>query len=297
MCKEYVFTPKRKYEKKHLKWVEGKGWEGVVYDYQLHAPGSDKDGWHYIGCTPQEETRKKMWSRPKNAYSGKAIAEARKIFSPDSFEYHVLETHYNEDLEKLVDTLEKREKHFIEQFDAMEHGFNGNKGGTGRLGMKVSDEEIARRKISRGVFHHTEETKALLSAKNKGHHHTEKAKAKISAKLSGKKRTEAQKQAQSARQKGKVPVAASKALKDYIAKNGHGPTMGIKQTDEARANMKKAQQSRGRDCVATFPDGHTETFPTMLDAAKAANINAGSVKYSIEHNSKTKNGYKFRKKA
>ena len=66
-------------------------------------------------------------------------------------------------------------------------------------------------------------------------------------------------------------------------------------SDETKAKMKAAKQASGTDCVATFPDGHEETFPTMLDAANATGLNAGSVKYSIEHNNITKNGYKFRK--
>lgn len=295
MCKEYVHTPTRKYDKSHLKWVEGKGYEGVVYDYQLHAPGSSKDGWHYIGCTPEEETRRKIWNRPKNSYSGKGIAQARKEFGPDKFDYHVLETHYNEDLEKLVNNLEEREKHFIEQYDAEVNGFNGNKGGTGRLGMKVSEEEIARRQASRGDFRHTEETKALLSIKGKDRVVKQETRDRISRGNKGKKRTEAQNQAQSARQKGKVPVAATAAAKQWVQQNGGGYWKNRTLPDEAKANMKKAQQERGTDCVATFPDSHEETFPTMLDAANATGLNVGSVKYSIDHNSTTRNGFKFRK--
>jgi len=119
-------------------------------------------------------------------------------------------------------------------------------------------------------------------------------KAKISRATKGLKRTEAQKQAQSARQKGKVPVAATAAAKEWVKQNGsYWKNHPI--PDEAKANMKKAQQLRGTDCIATFPDGHEEAFPTMLDAANATGLNVGSVKYSIDHNSTTRNGIKFRK--
>lgn len=142
--------------------------------------------------------------------------------------------------------------------------------------------------------HHSEETKALLSEKGKGRHHTDDAKTKISKKLKGLKRTEAQKQAQSARQKGKVPVAATAAAKEWVKQNGsYWKNHPI--PDEAKANMKKAQQLRGTDCIATFPDGHEEAFTTMLDAANATGVAVGRVKYSIDHNSTTRNGIKFRK--
>lgn len=98
----------------------------------------------------------------------------------------------------------------------------------------------------------------------------------------------------SARMKGKVPEAAIAGAKEWVKQNGgYWKTHPI--SDEAKAKMKAAKQASGTDCVATFPDGHEETFPTMLDAAKATGLNAGSVKYSIDHNSTTYNGYKFRK--
>jgi hypothetical protein len=91
-----------------------------------------------------------------------------------------------------------------------------------------------------------------------------------------------------------VPVAATEAAKEWVKQNGsYWKNHPI--PDEAKANMKKAQQLRGTDCIATFPDGHEEAFPTMLDAANATGLNVGSVKYSIDHNSTTRNGIKFRK--
>ena len=89
-------------------------------------------------------------------------------------------------------------------------------------------------------------------------------------------------------------MAATEAAKEWVKQNGsYWKNHPI--PDEAKANMKKAQQLRGTDCIATFPDGHEEAFPTMLDAANATGLNVGSVKYSIDHNSTTRNGIKFRK--
>lgn len=63
MSKQIVTVGKRrKYNKDSLTWVAGKGWQGVVYIYRLDAPGDEKDGWVYVGCTPEEETRKNRWN-------------------------------------------------------------------------------------------------------------------------------------------------------------------------------------------------------------------------------------------
>ena len=102
-------------------------------------------------------------------------------------------------------------------------------------------------------------------------------------------------QAQSQRMKGKVPIAATIAAKEWVKKNGGGYWKNHTFSDVARANMKKAQQARGIDSIATYPDGHEELFPTMQDAAIATGQSFGSVKYSIDHNTRTRNGYKFRK--
>ena len=101
-------------------------------------------------------------------------------------------------------------------------------------------------------------------------------------------------QAQSQRMKGKVPVAAVAAAKEWVKKNGGGYWKNHNFSDVARANMKKAQQARGTNCIVTYPDGHEEHFNTMLDAAKATGLSVGNVKYRIDHNIE-KDGYKYRK--
>jgi hypothetical protein len=221
--------------------------------------------------------------------------EARKEYGtgPDAWDYNVLEEIFSDTHEELDAKLKERETHWIREKDTVENGYNHSYG-DGNLGIEYDEERRKQCGNAMRGKHHTEETKALLSAKGKGRHHTDDAKTKISKKLKGLKRTEAQKQAQSARQKGKVPVAATEAAKEWVKQNGsYWKNHPI--PDEAKANMKKAQQLRGTDCIATFPDGHEEAFPTMLDAANATGLNVGSVKYSIDHNSTTRNGIKFRK--
>lgn len=107
MSKQIVTVGKRrKYNKDSLTWVAGKGWQGVVYIYRLDAPGDEKDGWVYVGCTPEEETRKNRWNKPKSKYAGKKIAAARKRYALINFKYTVVDTLYDRDIDKLVEKLE-----------------------------------------------------------------------------------------------------------------------------------------------------------------------------------------------
>ena len=291
--KEYVGVKKR-YDKNHLRWVDGKGWEGVVYKYTLNKPGDPKDGWSYIGETPEETVRRSKWEIAENKYAGQKIATARETFGK-MFSYTVLETLYDPDIDKLVEKLEKREAHYISKYDSYKHGFNSNKGGTGRKGQKISQEEIDRRNEARGDFHHTEATKQRISQSQIGRNQSDEAKAKISAGNKGKKRTEAMNKAQSDRMKGINPTAATEAAKKWREENGGSYWKGKKIPPEGRANMKAVQQERGTSVRVLFPNGHTEDFTTMLDASKKTGDGTGSVKYSMEHGTTTKRGYKYMK--
>ena len=59
--------------------------------------------------------------------------------------------------------------------------------------------------------------------------------------------------------------------------------------------MKSAQQKRGIKVLATYPDGSQMEFGTMLDAAKACNMNVGSVASVIKTGGTCRNGMKFQK--
>ena len=276
---------------KHPEKTEDGKYRGVIYE--RHNKATDQS---YVGKTDNEKIRKQSWNnKGSRSYGGKKIMEARKEYGtgPDAWDYNVLEEIFSDTHEELDAKLKERETHWIREKDTVENGYNHSYG-DGNLGIEYDEE---RRKLCGNAMrgkHHTEETKAILRQKNKGVPRPDEVKAKISRATKGLKRTEAQKQAQSARQKGKVPVAATEAAKEWVKQNGsYWKSHPI--PDEAKANMKKAQQLRGTDCIATFPDGHEEAFPTMLDAANATGLNVGSVKYSIDHNSTTRNGIKFRK--
>ena len=283
----------RKHEQNHLKQVPG-GYEGVVYRYKLNAPGDEKDGWSYIGVTPEEELRRKMWNNPNNDYAGSKIANARKQYGLKNFSYSVLETLTDSDVDELENKLELKEAEYIEKYDSYLHGFNGNKGGCGRV--EISRDEIKRTQAKRKDFHHTEATKIRISATLKGRTVSDEVKAKISKGNKGKKRTLEQRKAESARLKGIEPKAASEGARKWREANPGGYWKNHKLSDEAKANMKAAQQARGISIEATEPDGTQRDFNTLLDAAKYYKINVGSVGYSVEHGSTTRDGFKFKKK-
>ena len=271
--------------------TENGQYRGVIYE--RHNKATDQS---YVGKTDNEKIRKQCWNnKGSRSYGGKKIMEARKEYGtgPDAWDYNVLEEIFSDTHEELDAKLKERETHWIREKDTVENGYNHSYG-DGNLGIEYDEERRKQCGNAMRGKHHTEETKAILRQKNKGVPRPDEVKAKISRATKGLKRTEAQKQAQSARQKGKVPVAATEAAKEWVKQNGsYWKNHPI--PDEAKANMKKAQQLRGTDCIATFPDGHEEVFTTMLDAANATGVAVGSVKYSIDHLNTTRNGFKFRK--
>ena len=277
---------KRKYVKKNLTWADGKGWEGVVYKYTLKKPGDTKDGWVYIGCTPEEGVRRSKWNQKNNAYGGKKIAAARKQYGKDCFDYKVIETHYDQDIDKLVEKLESRESHYIQEYNSIENGFNGNSGGTGRKGIKESDEEIQRRNTTRkeNGFHHTDEAKKKIGEKSRNRKKSDEEKQKISAANKGKKRTDEQRKAQSERMKGVEPKAATEGAKKWVEQNGGSYWKGKNLPEETRIKVVANNRARGTRVRAIEKEtGEKREFETELDAAKHYGLNVGSVDYSVKH--------------
>lgn len=270
-------------------------YEGVIYMRKLVAPGSTDYGKVYIGQTVCIEERNSNWYKPNNNYGGMKITEAREKYgvSDDVWETMTVEKIYADTEEELHIKLNERETYNIKLYNSVENGFNGSYG-RGMQGLSHSD--VSRAKIS---AHHrktqTDETKTKISVSEKGHVVSAETRAKISEGNKGKKRSDAIKAKQSAIRKGKEPKAASKALQEYVAKNGHGPTLGIKQSPEARANMKSAQQKLGVKVIAIYPDGTRNEFNTMLDAAKACNMNVGSVASVIKTGGTCRNGMRFQR--
>ena len=283
----------RRRDNNGLTYVEGRGYEGVVYCY-TNSADDDKV---YVGCTPREKTRRDSWKNWANAYAGSKIAQARKESQPGDWQYSVLERMYSEDPVELEKKLEKREAEYIEKLDSCDNGYNSNRGGTGNTGMTHSEE--TRELISKNHRQtQSEETKRKLSERFSGHVVKESTRRNISEKNTGKKRTDEMKKAQSDRMKGKEPVAATIGAKAWVEQNGGGYWKGKKIPEEARVNMKKAQQQRGIGVIAHFPDGHTQSYNTLLDAEKATGVKVGSIHNNLKHSSeqfRTKTGFWFEK--
>ena len=268
---------------------------GVIYMRRLIAPGSEQ-GKVYIGQSTCIEERDRNWYRANNStYGGKKITQAREKYGVGDgvWETVRLETLYSDSSDDLQRRLDEKETYYIKYYDSVEKGFNSSYGN----GMQgTTHTESAKAKIS---AHHrktqTDETKAKISASTKGHTVSDGTKAKISVGNKGKKRSEIVKAALSAMRKGKEPKAASDGLQQYIAKNGHGPNYGIKQSEVAKANMKKAQQKLGVKVLAISPDGSQKEFSTMLDAAKEYGMNVGSIASVIKTGGICRNGMKFQR--
>ena len=280
--------------RKHLDRDKEGRIRGVVYRYINQTEGEEKD-WSYVGNTMNEKIRRQSWNNKSNqSYGGEKINTARQKYGVKGFSYEVLEEIFDADEKALQKILDEKEAEYVEKYDSVEHGYNTSKGGTGNNGVDFSDTHRANiGKASKGRTH-TEETKKQIGAKLKGREVSEETRQKISNGNKGKKRTAEQRRAQSERMKGIEPTAATKKAKEWYAKEG-GYWKGKKMSDEAKKNMKEAQQKRGIKVRVTYDNGTTIDFNTMSDCAKELRIKVGSVHYYLNDGlGKThKNGYKF----
>ena len=271
---------------KNLTWIDGKGWEGVVYSYTLTS-NEEKNGWKYVGCTTKENIRIQSWNNKSNdRYGGKKIVEARQKYGLSSFKYTVLERLHDPDIDKLQERLEEREGFYIKEYDSVAHGFNSSEKGTGNKGIKLSEEQKRKSveaRMEKDSYHHSQATKDKISKANQGKVQSVETRQKISEKLKGQKRTEEQRKAESDRLKGKVPIAATEGAKRWVKENGGGYWKGKKLPEETRAKIAAIQKARGVKVRAVYQDGTTEEFETQNDAAKKFGILAGSVSYSVDH--------------
>ena len=266
--------------RKHLERDKEGRIRGVVYRYLNQTEGEEK-AWSYVGNTMNEKIRRQSWNNKSNqSYGGEKINTARQKYGVKSFSYEVLEEVFDADEGALQKVLNEKEAEYVEKYDSVEHGYNTSKGGTGNNGVDFSETHRANiGKASKGRTH-TEDTKKRIGDKLKGRKVSEETKQKISSGNKGKKRTAEQKRAQSERMKGTKPSAATKKAKEWYAKEG-GYWKGKKMSDEAKKNMKEAQQKRGVKVRVTYKDGTTKDFNTMLDCAKELGIGVGSVSHYI----------------
>ena len=267
---------------------------GVVYRYIYMGEGK-YHGWSYVGETVNEKDRKRNWKKDDDKYANHELTEAKRTLDKNKWKYRqldIVDDFYN--LNDVKSKLFELEEYYIKRYNTREEGFNKSSVGTGNKDNSPSEE--TRKKIgekSKGRIH-TEETKKKISESNLGRHHTDIAKQKISLGNSGKQRTEAMREAQSQRMKGIEPKAASEAAKKWRESNGGGYWSAHKIPDSVKANMKKAQQKRGKAVRAVAPDGTMKDYNTMLDAAIDLGMNAGSISNNLKSKGVCNNGYTFR---
>lgn len=270
-------------------------YRGVVYMYWNRETGKG-----YIGETDNEEVRRQSWFKKSSSnYAGKKLREARAIYPPNhsAWKYEVLDEITAATHEELLEKLIERETFRIAEKDTYENGYNGNRGGSGNKGVKFDDARRKQNGNNRRGKPQSEVTKQKISDKLKGHAVSAETREKISKGNASKKRTPAQNQAQSQRMKGRDTTKLQEGHKEWIAANGGHPMKGKHITNPtALANMKAAQRAKGTKVIAIAPDGTEKKYQTMLEAAKATNLNVGSVDYAVKHNTHAKkNGYRFRR--
>lgn len=267
---------------------------GVVYRY-IYFGGGKYHGWSYIGETVNEKDRKRNWKKDDDKYANHELTEAKRTLDKNKWEYRqldIVDDFYN--LNDVRSKLIELEEHYIKRYNTREEGFNKSSAGTGNKGVNFSTSH--RQKIgaaSKGRTH-TAATKQKISAANLGRTQSDATKQRISQGNTGKKRTLEMKKAQSDRMKGIEPKAASEAAKKWRESNGGGYWSSHKIPDSVKANMKKAQQKRGKAVRAVAPDGSWIDYNTMLDAATALGMKVGSISNNLKSKGVCNNGYTFR---
>ena len=122
--------------------------QGIIYCYRNENPDAGEEfGWHYVDYTDKELLRKNNWNS-EGHYAGKKIDEAREKWGIKNFKYGILEVIYDKDQDKLEERMRELEGVYIRKLDAVEHGYNGNYGGSGKTGMHCSEETKAKMRMS-----------------------------------------------------------------------------------------------------------------------------------------------------
>lgn len=213
------------------------------------------------------------------------------MYPLEYWEYEVLEIVYASSEQELKKLLYERETFYIAQFDSYEHGFNGNRGGCGNKGVKFDEARCKQNGDNRRGKPQPRESVERGAAKRRGKNRSTETCKKIGKSNTGKTRTPEQNANQSVRMKGIIPVAAIEAAKKWQEKHPGGYWGNHEVSDEMRANMKAAQQARGKRVKATHDDGTILCFPTMLDCAKYHNLQVGSIYNFVRTGNRSKTAH------
>ena len=162
----------------------------------------------YIGQTAQAFAKRwhnHRWELGAGCHHNEHLQNSYNKHGKDAFEYKVLEVIPQGDMsdKEFLDYMNEREVILIEEHGAFSNGYNKTEGGGGSGGHR-----------------HTPETKAKMSAANKGKKLSEEHKAKLSAALKGKKK--------SAEHRANIIAALT----------------GNKMSDETKAKMSRSMSGR-----------------------------------------------------
>ena len=119
-----------------------------------------------------------------------------------------------------------------------------NKGKQNSLGYKHSTETRAKQSESKKGRKRSDETKSKMSASMKGKKHTDETRAKISAANKGRKRSDETRAKISAANKGRDVSDGTKAKMSAANKGRPSPMKGKKRSDETKAKMSAAQKGK-----------------------------------------------------
>lgn len=251
----------------------------IVYRRWVEMDGSEYDGKSYVGVTDDIAQRNACFNKKVSNYAGRKMLEAMNAVPKANWKLEILETIEIVDPSDFKPLADERETFYIAKYDSYENGLNGNRGGSGNKGVKFDEARCKQNGDNRRGKPQPPESVERGAAKRRGRNRDEETCKKIGVSNTGKKRTPEMKANQSARMKGKNPVAATKAAKEWHEQNPGGWWGDGKHemSPKMLANMKAAQQARGKRIKATQEDGKIICFPTMLDCAKHYGMGVGSI--------------------
>lgn len=251
----------------------------IIYRRWVEMDGSKYDKKSYVGVTDDIDKRNACFNKKISNYAGRKMLEAMDAVPREKWKLEILETIEIDDLNDLKPIADERETFYIAKYDSYENGLNGNRGGSGNKGVKFDEARCKQNGDNRRGKPMPHESVKRGADKRRGKKQSAETCKRKSEANSGKKRTPEMNANQSARMKGKNPVAATKAAKEWHDKNPGGWWGDGKHemSPEMLANMKAAQQARGKRIKATQEDGTIICFPTMLDCAKHFGMGAGSI--------------------
>lgn len=187
--------------------------------YYLYLINNNFDDQIYIGYAKNPKNRMHRHRNPSKKEQHKHLYRAMAAHGRDNFYMNILEEH------ETLDSVKQAEIDVIKMFkDSGVRLYNHSEGGEGSSGYKHTEESKAKMSAAQKGIPKTEETKAAMSAVRTGKTHSEATKAKMSTVKIGKKSTEETKR------------------KISKTKLGNKNRLGIKHTAETKAKISKTKK-------------------------------------------------------